>query len=220
MPQLKNLKIKTRLVGAGVAMCVLFGTAALVASLSLRSTASNASQAKTANVMERYSNQAYAYWLTDDDQSNMYVALAAQHSGATQALEQATYRQAIAAYRQAVALAAKASAAANDPVERRLTARIRTDLPAYQHFTQEVHQLVGAGHVARAEQAMTVGNSGVSNDLMAQFRRLTALEAGYAATAESASVSTANSGLMLVLVIAGLSMAAIIAVLAWVIRSW
>jgi len=128
---------------------------------------------------------AYEGWLTDDDQSNMSVALAALHQPGQASLIRTTWSQVQQGYDQAESSLAVLSRTA-DPSMRGEVARTVADVARYNAFTIAVGNAVFDGNAGRAVELMTVGNAAISNQTQNDFDAL-------GTTAAAAAHRLANS---------------------------
>ncbi len=219
LSRLNNLRVRTRLLAAAGLVCLLFGVSTAVVAVSFSGSSSLAKRAEHAMAVSRMVRKSYMEWLTADDNTNMYAALLALKDPALNSLAKASNQQAQAAYQAAVNDLTKAQALATRPQETAALTQLSQDLPTYNGFSQTMRQDVARGQMVAGIRQITVANSAVSTDLTNEFNKLDSLETAFVNTEQSGVVSSANSGLLLSLIIAGVAIVAILAALGWVIRS-
>jgi methyl-accepting chemotaxis protein len=163
--------LKSRLSLVAALLAALWALSLVVAVIGLGTAKDKATTASGTFDLLRVESNAYQGWLTDDDQSNMYSALAVLHSGTDDQLMGATWQQVLGGY-QAAQQGLSQLATSDDATIRAEAQTATTDLASYNTFTQEVRADVLAGEASKAVSVMTVGNSDVSNQLQDDFNAL------------------------------------------------
>lgn len=222
--RLADLSVRRRLVGLVLVLGALWAACLGVAVSGLGSAKSKAQS--SIGYFKGFEEEQLAYegWLTDDDQSNMAAALSSLPDTPSNAsLERATARQVELGYHQALGelgeLAAS-SAAAHAPASFvSLVARTRRDLAGYNHFTNIVLADSTRFDARGAIRVMTVGNAAISNRTQADWNALADALSGPVMSAFSSVPSSANQGMLMLVVLAlvGLALAAVVT--AWIVRS-
>ena len=217
--RLSRLGIRGRLVALVLALAALAVGCVGVAVSGLLSARSKSNQAAATFTVFRAERGAYEGWLSDDDQSNMYVALSALHDPSQRQLIASTWQQVMQGYQQAGAGLNTVRSHAPTAAIRSAAAGTLSDLGAYNGFTQRVHAAALAGDVTRAVQLMTVGNAAISNKTQADFDRI-----GQTLTAEAGAVNAAvghqvSQSITLVAVIGLVGIVIAILITIWLVRS-
>ena len=212
------LGIRGKLIGLVVALATVSGICLAVAVSGLLNARTKSSQSQATFKVFQNERDAYEGWLTDDDQSNMYAALVALGEKSQRGLENTTWQQVLQGYQQAnTSLSWLASNAAASL--RPMVSTLRSDLAAYNGFTQQVGQDGQRGDAKATVRVMTVGNVNISNQTQNDFNALSAAVTKQAA-AINASVSqnvSSSISLLAVIGIVGLIIAVLITI--WLIRS-
>jgi methyl-accepting chemotaxis protein len=201
MSTFKGLSIRARLlvlcVGVVGAIVVLGG----VSILSMRSMSSQSNQAGTDATALRTLNHAYAGWLLDDDQGNMYGAVLGLHDPSQHALAETTWGQSAAGYQQALANLNATTKYAKSPKEKSLLSSLKSNLASYQHFSLLLRKYGVADDVTKAIHVVTVDNLQPSNALPIQFAALQKdFEGNAAASTKAVSTKASSSTLLLILI--------------------
>ena len=219
MRKLGSAPVRTRLFVLAGVLLVMWIAAAAVSVIGLLSTRSSADRAAQVFSAFRAERDAYEGWLTQDDQSNMYSALASLHQASQAGLLNQTWQQVLAGHAQAVAQLAKANALTQDPRIHRLITHTAADLRAYTVFTNQVHQDVGAGNFRGAIRVMSISNLQISNATQADFDRVGGLLSAQATAVKSDVGATVNQSLLLLLLLAAISLPLAVALVLWIVRS-
>jgi methyl-accepting chemotaxis protein len=207
----------------------LFGLVAVLATVSLVcigvavtglfSARSKSRQSESTFTLFSAEHNAYEGWLTDDDQSNMYAALVALQDRSQRALENTTWQQVLQGYQQASSsLAWLAGHAPTAAIQADVTT-LRSDLAAYNSFTQQVGADGRAGKARQAVRVMTVGNVNISNQTQADFNALSAIvtKRSMAITRSVSQNVSSSISLLTVIGIAGLLI--VIGITWWLVLS-
>ncbi len=217
--RLSRLGIRGRLVGLVLALAVLSVSCVGVAVSGLLSARSKSHQAARTFGIFSAERDGYEGWLSDDDQSNMYVSLAALNDPSQRQLMATTWQQVTQGYQQAREDLSSVSSRAPTAAIRAAATGTLSDLATYNNFTQRVQAAVLAGDVTLAVRLMTVENAAISNKTQADFDHI-----GQALSAQAAAINTAvgNTVSQAITVVAVIGLVAIvIAVLItiWLVRS-
>jgi methyl-accepting chemotaxis protein len=198
--------VRGRLRILATTVVVLWLVCIAVAAHGLLSAKSSSNQAARAFASFAVERSAYEGWLTDDDQANMYAALAVQGDPANRALTAATWRQVVQGRLQAVRdlrlLSDRDGRALGVPLTRTLN-----DFRAYDAFTNTLRADVLAGRVDAAVRDITVTNASASNALQAAFNTLSAKLAAASQTIKSGVSSNVSSSLLILVLVTVLSLA-------------
>ncbi len=203
---LTNLTIRRRLIAltaALVAVCVIL---VVVSFSSFSSITSSKSQAADSSAQLTVVHNAYEAWLTQDDQSNMYVAIALLSDPSDQGLLNTTWRQVLqgeATARQAIAQIAHYP---SSPELISAVHELATNFAAYSSFTAQVRSDVLSGEISEAVQAMTIGNLKSSNGTQAAFNKIEPLVQQSFNSHNNSISSSVSSGKTLLLTIAILAL--------------
>ncbi len=216
---LRDLTVRGRLIALAVAIGALwiasfgFATSGLLSSKSKAQTSNKVFQAFNAE------RSAYEGWLSDDDQSNMYVAVGALRQASNAALLRTTWQQVLAGYAQArSSLATLLHEAPNGRIAAEAR-RVQQDLRGYNHYTVQLEPDVTSGHVRRAVAVMTTGNLQISNQTQADFNTLGADITRVQNETKSAVVSTVSSSLLLLVILGVITVLVGILIIRWCIDS-
>jgi methyl-accepting chemotaxis protein len=207
--------LKARFAATAVAACAAFLVCAIAAVTMLSHMSDLSTRSQRSQVIEQRISDAYAQWLTDDGQSDMYAAVINLRQAKEVALAESTWQQVTTAYGAVQADMAAIDKMALTPAERDLAARIRAHLAAYDRFTQETGQYARAGNTAKAMWVVTVGNLTPSNELPVDFSAFSKLEASAASNGARSAVGSANSNRTLVLVLALAGMVVMVGAMIW-----
>ncbi|MGO9975666.1 MAG: HAMP domain-containing protein, partial [Solirubrobacteraceae bacterium] len=161
----------------------------------------------------------YEGWLSDDDQSNMYVALAALNDASQRQQMAVEWQQVPQAYQQARASMFTVRSQAPTAAIRAAAAQTLTDLAAYNVFTQRVHAAVLAGNASLAVRVMAIDNTAISNKTQADFDNIGKALTAQAATINAAVGSTVSQSITLVAVIGLVAIVIAVLITIWLIRS-
>jgi methyl-accepting chemotaxis protein len=158
-------------------------------------------------------------WTLVDDQSNMFVALAALKDPAQATLMADTWKTVDEQRAADVTLLKDLQAAAADPAIDATAATLLTDIASYDTFTAKVKADVDKGDILGAARVMTVENADISTKIGDGFATLaTQIDANVAAVeADSAQAVTKALWTLAIAVLVGLTVAIVIVV--WIIRS-
>jgi len=196
-----RLGIRGRLVALVLALAVLSVACVGVAVGGLLGARSKSHQAATTFSIFSVQRTGYEGWLSDDDQSNMYVALAALNDPAQRQLMAVTWQQVTQDYQQARAGLGTVSSHGSSAAIRAAAAGTLSDLAAYNGFTQRVHAAALTGEVSLAVRLMTVENAAVSNKTQADFDRISQALCAQAAAINAAVSDQVSQSIALVAVI-------------------
>jgi methyl-accepting chemotaxis protein len=216
---LSRLGVRGRLFGLAIALALLGGLCALVATSGLITQKGKVHSVNTIFKDFRTERDAYEGWLTADDQMNMYAALAVLHDPKQRQLANITWGQVVSGHQQAVESLRSLIANAAHPATRTKAQATLNDLSAYYRFTLKMHAAVLAGNPRLAVRLVTVNNAPASNQTQADFDAM-----GKALTADAAQInaqanSAASSSERLVLIVAALAILLAIAITLWLARS-
>ncbi len=208
---LARISIRARLVALGLIGALCFVSGSTFASAHLRTMSNQAKAVTRAHAVEAAVANGYEQWLFDDDQSNMYAAVVALRDPSQHALAETTWAQVEVAYKGAVAALKRARPLVQTAAEKKLIARIDTDLAAYNTFTREVRSYALAGNIPKAIRVMSVDNLVPSNDLPVAFEALRKIEETRSATLARQTQHGASTGVssLVVLSLFGLALLAV-----------
>jgi methyl-accepting chemotaxis protein len=199
---LTNLTIGKRLIALTAALGAVCVILVMVSFSSFSSITSSKSQAVDSSAQLTVVHDAYEAWLTQDDQSNMYVAIALLSDPSDQGLLNTTWRQVLqgeATARQAIAQIAHYP---SSPELVTAVHQLSTDFAAYSVFTAQVRSDVLSGEISEAVQAMTIGNLKSSNGTQAAFNKIKPLVQQSFNSHNNSISSSVSSGRTLLLTIA------------------
>ncbi|WP_249012321.1 methyl-accepting chemotaxis protein [Conexibacter sp. DBS9H8] len=202
MTFLSTASVRTRLLTLAAVLAVAWLAAAGVAAVGLLSTRASANRSARVFDTFRAERNAYEGWLTQDDQSNMYVALASLHKASQHGLLATTWQQVLQGHSQAVAGLAGVNGFHPDARTRTLVRRTESDLAAYSVFTHEVYAAVQAGQTRKAIEIMSVSNLAASNATQADFNRIGATLSRQAAAVRAQVSSTVSTALLILALLA------------------
>jgi methyl-accepting chemotaxis protein len=196
--------VKGRLIRLVALLGALLAASIGVAGNGLLNTKSSASRASSMFQTFQVGRNAYEGWLTADDQSNMYSALASLHDSSQQSLLDATWQQVVQGHQQAVtSLATLAHTAPADL--RPVVARLQADIAGYNGFTQRVHAAVQVGNTRQAIHVMSVDNATISNKTQGDFDTLSKALSKRALAVKTQIGGTVDAAIQLLIVLAVLS---------------
>jgi methyl-accepting chemotaxis protein len=175
-----NVGVHGRLVGLITLLAALSIACVGVAVAGMLTTRTKASDSHTAFVALEFERSAYEGWIYDADQSNAAVAAQSLHQaggGLSWAVPPGTLSQMVRAdwqvvdfnYGQAIRGVNWLSKHAPTAALRAEAAHTRTDLRAYNSYTQRVHRLTLAGKVTRATAIVTVDEATSSAYVQGDF---------------------------------------------------
>ncbi|MGO9753445.1 MAG: methyl-accepting chemotaxis protein [Solirubrobacteraceae bacterium] len=217
--RLGGLGIRGRLVVLVLALAALSLACVGVAVSGLLSARSKSQQAAATFRVFEADRDAYEGWLSDDDQSNMYVALAALNDPGQRQQMAAEWQQVPQGYQQARVNLITVRSRVSSAAIRAAAASGLADLAAYNVFTQRVHADVLAGEVSLAVHVMAVDNTAISNKTQADFNHI-----GQALSAQASAINAAVShqvsqSLTLVAVIGFVAIVIAVLISIWLVRS-
>jgi methyl-accepting chemotaxis protein len=219
LTRLSSSPVRTRLLVLAATLAsfwLIANAVTLVGFLSTKSSADGAAQKFDTFRQER---DAYEGWLTQDDQSNMYSALASLHERSQQSLLAATWTQVMQGRQQAVASIDQVIRTADDPKILAVARQTRRDMAAYSVYTVEVHNDVLAGQTTQAIVVMSVTNAAISNKTQADFNQLGSLLAAQATAVRADVGGTVDRSLIILLLIVVVSIPLGWWAIAWIVRS-
>ncbi len=216
---LSRLGVRGRLFGLAIALVLLGGLCAGVATSGLIGQKGKVHAVGTVFKDFRTERDAYEGWLTADDQMNMYAALEVLRDPKQRQLANVTWGQVVSGHQQAVQSLRWLIANATNPATRSKAQTTLQDLSAYYGFTLKMHAAVLAGNPTLAVRLVTVSNAPSSNQTQADFDTM-----GKALTADAALINTqansaASSSERLVLIVAAVAILLAIAITLWLARS-
>jgi methyl-accepting chemotaxis protein len=211
--------MRQRMLVQSVAKLVLGGLCIALAVNSLLTARSQIGHVASTNHDYQVERAAYEGWLTADDQTNMFAALAALRERSQQPLMNVTWQQVVRGHAQAVAALTTLSRRAVSPAIRAAARRTLSDAGGYYAFTLRMHAAVAAGEPRAAMRLVTVDNAALSNRTQADFDTM-----GHALTARSAAITAqarhqAATAVTKVLVISAITVLALLLLAAWLMRS-
>jgi len=201
-----------------------------VAAAGLLASRSNAVQSNAAFTAYEQEQSAYEGWLTDDDQSNAYVAVASLRDpkglmpGISPPQTQAQFLQflwgqAEQGYQQAQSgLQWLASRAPTAQVRAEATNAL-TDLGGYNSYTKEFHAKAMAGQITTAVYVVTVSNAAISNALQNDLNSLDQVLSKNAGSFKGKVLGSVSSTLWELVVLALLASFVTIGAAAWVSKA-
>jgi methyl-accepting chemotaxis protein len=217
--RLGRLGIRGRLVALVLALAVLSVACVGVAVSGLLGARAKSHQAATTFSVFSVARSGYESWLSDDDQSNMYVALAALNDPGQRQLMAVTWQQVTAGFQQARAGLGTVSSRGSTAAIRAAAGGTLSDLAVYDGFTQRVRAAVLAGEVSLAVRLMTVDNAAVSNETQADFDRISQALSARAAAIDAAVSDQVSQSIALVAVIGLVAIVIAVLVAIWLVRS-
>jgi methyl-accepting chemotaxis protein len=220
---IRDLSVRRRLMGLVLVLVVAWMACVGVAVSGLHSSKAKAVTNKSDFQAYQLEQSAYVGWLTDDDQSNAWVAVASLHEASQKAFMNFLWSQVIQGRDQALSsvnalirLSAETHSSASFQAS---LIDLRRDLEGYNGYTLEARRDGLAGNIVLAVRVMTVGNSNVSNEAQAVFNSLDATlsaETGKVSTEVPKNVDQAT-WILVLLTIGGLLLAAVI--VRWVLHT-
>ncbi|HEY3736649.1 MAG TPA: methyl-accepting chemotaxis protein [Jatrophihabitans sp.] len=215
MARLPVLTLKVRFVIASVLAVGVFLTCVLVAISTFSTLNHVSSESSTDQRMQRLVTDAYEQWTLDDDQSNMYAAVVALKDPAQNDLAETTWKQAVDGYAAAQSDVALLAEEDLDPTEKKMLARITSDLADYNSYSQQLRDFATKGNIPRAIQVMTVDNLKPSNDLPIAFTTWDKYASENTAADAKNTSSTVSHGTLIELILAITGGVAMIVVMLW-----
>ena len=170
--RLLGLSVKVKLIGVGIAISLIFGASITVAEINYHTLFERATAGASAYRLGPAVADAYEQWTTDDDQSNMYAALAVLGDPKQHALMEDSFKQVQAARAALNGPLADAARFAVTVRERQLVQQIGTQVIEYDRFTQTMRQRALAGDSHGALRTMAIDNASVSDALTKTFESL------------------------------------------------
>lgn len=176
----------------GALLCALFVAALFLCAHTYAPIADRSRAEASAHTVAAAAAEAFEQWTQDDDQSNMYAALAALNDPKQKKLARDTLNEVTGARTAIDPQLALIESNARDEASQRLVAKLRADLAKDDHFTGEMEQLAARGDAKSAVRVMTVDNSDVSNAVTKEFIDLEkhATDMGNAANAEVNAIAS------------------------------
>ena len=158
-------------------------------------------------------------WTLVDDQSNMFVALAALKDPAQAKLMVDTWATVDAKRAENVKLLQQLQTMTDDPALKAQSSTLLTDIATYDTFTSRVKSDVDKGDILGAARVMTVENAGISTKIGDGFSQLGTMlgDKVAAVEAQSAQAVTQSLWILALSVLVCLAIAVVIVVL--IIRS-
>ena len=217
--RLSQLSVRARLISLGIAAvgAVLVSTG--VAAYTMQGMRDQSSDAAHTEQAAKVLSHAYESWILDDDQANMYAALAALRDPSQRALAETTWRQAVAARTESQAQLRALAALPIGAADVRAVQRILATLRAYNVFTLEMRRDILAGNIHDAVYVNTVANLKPSNALPKQFETLRDSLESSSAAAQSDLQSSASHGLIVLICLALLTAPLVLLLVVVIARS-
>jgi methyl-accepting chemotaxis protein len=216
---LGRLGVRGRLFGLAIALVVLGGVCAIVATSGLIAQKGKVHSVDTVFKDFRTGRDAYEGWLTADDQMNMYAALEVLRDRSQRQLANVTWGQVVSGHQQAIAALHSLIAHASSAEIRAKAQSTLQDLNAYYAFTLQMHAAVLAGNPTRAVRLVTVNNAPASNRTQADFDAMGQTLSKTAAAINGQANSAASSSEQLVIIVGVISILLAIAITLWLARS-
>jgi methyl-accepting chemotaxis protein len=216
---LGRLGVRGRLFGLAIALVVLGGVCAIVATSGLIAQKGKVHSVDTVFKDFRTGRDAYEGWLTADDQMNMYAALEVLRDRSQRQLANVTWGQVVSGHQQAIAALHSLIAPASSGEIRAKAQSTLQDLNAYYAFTLQMHAAVLAGNPTRAVRLVTVNNASASNRTQADFDAMGQTLSKTAASINAQANSAASSSEQLVIIVGVISILLAIAITLWLARS-
>ncbi len=176
----------------------VFLTMAVFAVAEFSSASTTAKNLKVAREHKAIIDDAQAQWLRDDDATRTY-ALQALRDPSRDHLEQTQWDAVSTGYARATEDLKKAVDGANTDQERQLLNGLVTDLPVYQHFSDEMKADMAKGDVRGGITAVTVSNADVGQSLQDRFAKLSKLVNGNFDHSESLLKTATERGKLLII---------------------
>ena len=201
-----SFTIKSRMIAGGA---LIFATWVATIAISIHGLVQARSQSRYEQGIFNLSSQVhYAYegWLTDDDQSNMYVGLAELRDASQNQLMATTWGQVQSGYSQAQTTLTKLSDSNIQSVAN-LARQTLSDLSVYNQFTQQFYNQDQSGNLAGAITTMTVTNAQISNTVQSDFNRLSVVASSLSSSSGAGTVSSIHSSLYLLVLLSLVGMA-------------
>jgi methyl-accepting chemotaxis protein len=214
-----NLSIRARLLvlgaGAVIALAAL-GATAITTMSGMTSQSTTASSDQSALIVL---NDAYANWLLDDDQSNMYAALLALQDPSQHKLAEVTWGQAAQGYSDSMKQLSRLRPLLNDPKDISLFTSLVANMKSYNSYSLELRKYGEANKVHDAVRVMTVDNLKPSNALPALFGNLQGRLQNAAASSAEQVRSQSSSGTTILLIVAFVAAPLLVLLVLLTIRS-
>src|SRR5581483_10479312 len=214
-----RLSIRARLfvlcAGAVGALVILGGTA-IVTTQGMTSQSDNVKHDQAAL---KVLNHAYASWLLDDDQSNMYAAVLALNDPSQHALAETTWAQAVAGYNGAVKDVSELDPYAVTAKEKQLVAGLKSNLQSYNGFSQKLRADARTGKIHEGVHVVTVENLKPSNALPVLFSSLRDDFENNATVSQASLKSKGSSGTLILIVVALLATPFVLGLILLIMRS-
>ena len=199
---LTNLTIRRRLIALTAALGAVCVILVVVSFSSFSSITSSKSAAADSSSQLTVVHDAYEGWLTQDDQSNMYVAVALLQDPSNQGLLNSTWRQALQGEATAKQSIAQIVHYPSSPELISAVHQLTTNFADYSSATAQVRSDVLSGEIGEAVQAMTIGNLKSSNDTQAAFNKIEPLVQQSFNSHSNSISSSVSSGKTLLVIIA------------------
>jgi methyl-accepting chemotaxis protein len=168
--------VRTRLIVVNVIVAAITLITAVFAISGSSNAKSSYNQSLVPSRQQTLAHNGYEGWLQQDDQSNMYVALAALHDPSQKSLIAATWAQVVQGEQQAqAAFKSIGKLPISNPEIRKQISRTERDYDAYTVFTNEVRAAGVAGNAIKAVHIMTVTNAATSNQTQEDYSKLDSL---------------------------------------------
>jgi len=219
--KIADLGVGKRLLGLVLVLAVVWAVCLSSAVSGLTTTKSDAVNANGGFAAYQEEQNAYVNWQIDDGQSNAYPMIASLHEASADPLAVGAWQNVVAARNQwQGSLAAIARSIAHSSTVPKsfvgAVAKLRSDLAAYNVYTNEVRADILRGDVKAAVQVMATGNANISNVVQADFNTVNSTLAKGVNTLSTDVPSTVSStiDLLLALAIFGAVLAAIVTTLA------
>ncbi len=214
-----ELSLKGKLLVLGAVSLVGFTAMGGVAITQMSAMTSRAKAVQHDQVILQAVSSAYANFLIDDDQANMYSALATLHDPAQKALEEKTWKESVAGYQGAVKdLATAQRLARTDAVRTKLTT-IESTLADFNRYSVKLRKLALAGDFTGMLRVATVDNKVPSEALPTAFQDVRTEVQQSSAAEQRALEGAASRGRTQLTVLAVLGFVLIAAALWLIIRS-
>jgi methyl-accepting chemotaxis protein len=153
----------------GTLLCTLLVGALFLCAHTYAPIADRSRAEASAHTVAAAAAEAFEQWTQDDDQSNMYAALAALNDPKQKKLAQDTLKQVVDARKAVDPQLALIEKNAGDRASLGLVAKLRSDLAKYDQYTAETEKLALQGDAKGAVRVMTVDNSVVSDAVTKEF---------------------------------------------------
>ena len=209
-----HLSIRARLLVLGAGAVIALAALGATAVVTMRGMTSESNTAADAQAALISLNNAYAAWLFDDDQSNMYAAVLALQDPSQHKLAEVTWGQAAQGYADSMKRLGQLGPLLTDPRDKSLLVKIKANMQSYNSYSLLLRRRGVANQVHAAVHVMTVDNLKPSNALPTLFDQLrNRLQTATAASAQQLR-SQSSSGTTILLVVA-LVAAPLLLLLVW-----